>query len=107
MRLWAITWFRPEISEEFKQPVQEVLNEALKGNETSNYEVPLFTKSGQRVMVLLNATTRRETLKGKGFVGFVGVGQDITELDQSRSEKEETYRRWKKLISIKVSLFHQ
>ena len=47
------------ITEEFKQPVQEVLNEALKGNETSNYEVPLFTKSGQRVMVLLNATTRR------------------------------------------------
>ena len=45
------------ITEEFKQPVQEVLNEALKGNETSNYEVPLFTKSGERVMVLLNATT--------------------------------------------------
>ena len=40
------------ITEEFKQSVQEVLSEALKGNETSNYEVPLFTKSGQRVMVL-------------------------------------------------------
>ena len=79
------------ITEEFKQPVQEVLNEALKGNETSNYEVPLFTKSGQRVMVLLNATTRRNP-QGK-VVGVVGVGQDITELDQSRSEKEETYRR--------------
>ena len=79
------------ITEEFKQPVQEVLNEALKGNETSNYEVPLFTKSGQRVMVLLNATTRRNP-QGE-VVGVVGVGQDITELDQSRSEKEETYRR--------------
>jgi len=79
------------ITEEFKQPVQEVLNKALKGNETSNYEVPLFTKSGQRVMVLLNATTRRNP-QGE-IVGVVGVGQDITELDQSRSEKEETYHR--------------
>ena len=79
------------ITEEFKQSVQEVLNEALKGNETSNYEVPLFTKSGERVMVLLNATTRRNP-QGK-IVGVVGVGQDITELDQSRSEKEETNLR--------------
>ena len=79
------------ITEEFKQPVQEVLNEALKGNETSNYEVPLFTKSGERVMVLLNATTRRNP-QGK-IVGVVGVGQDITELDQSRSEKEENNLR--------------
>ena len=60
------------ITEEFKQPVQEVLNKALKGNETSNYEVPLFTKGGQRVMVLLNATTRRNP-QGE-IVGVVGVG---------------------------------
>ena len=79
------------ITEEFKKPVQEVLDKALKGNETSNYEVPLFTKSGERVMVLLNATTRRSP-QGK-IVGVVGVGQDITELDQSRSEKEETNLR--------------
>jgi PAS domain S-box-containing protein len=79
------------ITEEFKRPVQEVLNEALKGNETSNYEVPLFTKSGERVMVLLNATSRRNP-EGE-VVGVVGVGQDITSLDQARSEKEETFHR--------------
>ena len=84
------------ITEEFKQPVQEVLNEALKGNETSNYEVPLFTKSGQRVMVLLNATTRRNP-QGK-VVGVVGVGQDITELDQSRSEMESISKELTQLI---------
>ena len=50
---------KTRITEAFKKPVQEVLDKALKGNETSNYEVPLFTKSGERVMVLLNATTRR------------------------------------------------
>ena len=37
---------KTRITEEFKKPVQEVLDKALKGNETSNYEVPLFTKSG-------------------------------------------------------------
>jgi signal transduction histidine kinase/CheY-like chemotaxis protein len=42
-------------------------------------------------MILLNATTRRNP-QGK-VVGVVGVGQDITGLDQSRSEKEETYLR--------------
>ena len=71
------TLVQTRITEAFKQPVQEVLNAALKGNATSNYEVPLFTKSGQRVMVLLNATTRRNP-QGE-VVGVVGVGQDITE----------------------------
>ena len=80
------TLVQTRITEEFKQSVQEVLSEALKGNETSNYEVPLFTKSGQRVMVLLNATTSRNPHGEVG--GVVGVGQDITELDQSRSEME-------------------
>ena len=84
------------ITEEFKQSVQEVLNEALKGNETSNYEVPLFTKSGERVMVLLNATTRRNP-QGE-IVGVVGVGQDITELDQSRSEMENISKELTQLI---------
>ncbi|MDA8561208.1 ATP-binding protein [Nitrospinae bacterium] len=79
------------ITDDFKRSVQEVLNKALKGEETSNYEVPLFTRSGERVMILLNATTRRNA-QGK-VVGVVGVGQDITELDQSRSGKEETYLR--------------
>ena len=79
------------ITDDFKFLVQEVLNKALMGEETSTYEVPLFTKSGKRVMILLNATTRRNH-QGK-IVGVVGVGQDITELDQSRSEKEETYHR--------------
>ena len=76
------------ITDEYKESVQNVLKKALKGKETSNYEVPLFTKSGQRVMVLLNATTRRNP-HGE-IVGVVGVGQDITALDQYRSDLKET-----------------
>jgi hypothetical protein len=35
--------------------VKKVLDDALRGKETANYEFPLFTKSGERVMVLLNS----------------------------------------------------
>jgi PAS domain S-box-containing protein len=74
------------ISLDYRKSVNNVLQKALKGNETSNYEFPLYTKDNNLVMVLLNATTRRNA-KGD-VVGVVGVGQDITELDSSRSEME-------------------
>ena len=72
------------ITSEFQDSVQEVLQKALKGLQTDNYEFPLFTKEGKRVEVLLNATTRRDT-SGK-TLGVVGVGQDITELKAANSE---------------------
>jgi PAS domain-containing protein len=56
--------------------VQGVLDRALQGEETANFEFPLITKSDRRVEVLLNATTRRD---GAGnILGVVGIGQDIT-----------------------------
>ncbi|MBW1694475.1 MAG: PAS domain S-box protein, partial [Deltaproteobacteria bacterium] len=78
------------ITDEYKTPVKQVLDNALKGTETDNYEVPLFTKAGERVMVLLNATTRRDT-QGN-IVGVVGVGQDITELSEHRENLEGLIR---------------
>ena len=63
-----------------------MLDAALKGTEASNFEFPLYTKGGDRVQVLLNATTRRDAMGG--ITGVVGVGQDITELDQARSDLE-------------------
>jgi PAS domain S-box-containing protein len=74
------------ITDGYKASVGEVLEKALKGKETANYEFPLFTKSGDRVDVLLNSTTRRDT-SGQ-IVGVVGVGQDITELNKVRVEQE-------------------
>ncbi|MFT6399322.1 MAG: PAS domain S-box-containing protein, partial [Bradymonadia bacterium] len=64
------------ITDEYRESVRSVLAAALAGKETSNYEFPLFTKSGSRVEVLLNASTRRD-VEGN-IVGVVGVGQDIT-----------------------------
>ena len=56
--------------------VSKVIQDALQGVQTSNYEFPLFSKTGGRIEVLLNATTRRD-VEGN-IVGVVGVGQDIT-----------------------------
>ena len=74
------------ITDDYKKSVKGVLDKALKGEQTANYEFPLFTRSGDRVDVLLNSTTRRDAA-GK-IVGVVGVGQDITELNKVRIEQE-------------------
>ena len=78
------------ITDEYKVSVNEVLEKALAGTETANFEFPLYTKAGRRVMVLLNATTRRD-VEGE-IVGVMGVGQDITELDARRTEAQEANR---------------
>ena len=75
------------ITEDYKVSVKGVLDEALKGRETANYEFPLYSKTNARVDVLLNSTTRRDT-QGQ-VVGVVGVGQDVTELNRSQKEFEK------------------
>ena len=68
------------IEADYKKAVGEVLQDAVAGRETANFEFALKSKFGRTFTVLLNATTRRD---GKGNVtGVVGVGQDITELSQ-------------------------
>ena len=64
------------ITDEFKIAVQVVLDQALHGKETANFEFPLMTKAGVRLEVLLNATTRRD--EQGNVIGVVGIGQDIT-----------------------------
>jgi PAS domain S-box-containing protein len=75
------------ITEDFRKSVKKVLDDALLGKETANFEFPLFTRNGHRVMVLLNSSTRRNT-NGK-IIGVIGVGQDITELVGYRNELEQ------------------
>jgi PAS domain S-box-containing protein len=64
------------VTDDFKTAVQTVLDRALNGEETANFEFPLMTKAGARIEILLNATTRRDE-HGK-VIGVVGIGQDIT-----------------------------
>ncbi|MBK5203092.1 MAG: PAS domain S-box protein [Prolixibacteraceae bacterium] len=88
------------ITDDYKASVKNVLDDALNGNETSNFEFPLFTKEGKKVMVLLNASTRRDSV-GK-IIGVIGVGQDITEIDILR-KKSETIAKYS-LSLIEASL---
>jgi PAS domain S-box-containing protein len=74
------------ITDDYKASVGEIMKKALKGEETANFEFPLFSKSGDRVDVLSSSTIRRDA-SGQ-IVGVVGVGQDITELNKLRVEQE-------------------
>ena len=56
-----------------RQSVQEVLDNALKGRGTSNYELEFRTKSNEIRYLLVNATTRRDA--ENNIVGVVGVAQ--------------------------------
>ena len=64
------------ITKDYQASVQAVLDQALQGKETANFEFPLMTKAGVRLDVLLNATTRRD--EQGNVIGVVGIGQDIT-----------------------------
>jgi len=74
------------IAEDYQVSVKDVLDQALSGTDTANFEFPLFSKDGKRLKVLLNATTRRD-VKGD-IIGVIGVGQDITEIDAYRDNLE-------------------
>jgi PAS domain S-box-containing protein len=84
------------ITEDYRDAVKLVLDNALKGKETANYEFPLFTKDGKRVMVLLNSSTRRDA-DGK-IVGVLGVGQDISEMDKLRTVSEAVAKELRQFI---------
>ncbi len=72
------------ISEAHKESVKQVLDKALLGEETANYEFPLYTKTGKRVDILLNASTRRDP--DGVIVGVIGIGQDLTELNLAKAQ---------------------
>lgn len=75
------------IGDDYKALLEEVWDKALKGEETANFEFPLYTKDGQQVAVLFNATTRRDA--SGNIIGVFGIGQDITErkrIEQMKSD---------------------
>jgi two-component system sensor histidine kinase/response regulator len=91
------------ITDDYKESVKGVLDEALKGKQTANYEFPLYSKTNARIDVLLNSSTRRDA-QGR-VVGVVGVGQDITKLKTTHialKEANEQLIKEKKSIKRKV-----
>ncbi len=64
----------------------QIVNDLRQGRSVANVELVLPAKSGKQVMLLLNATPRRDT---NGVVtGALIVGQDVTELVEYRTELE-------------------
>lgn len=70
------TFIVPDI----RESVQHVLDDALEGRGTSNYELEFRTKTNEIRHLLVNATTRRDA--ENNVVGVVGVAQDVTEAVQ-------------------------
>lgn len=70
------TFIVPDI----RESVQHVLDDALEGRGTSNYELEFRTKTNEIRQLLVNATTRRDA--ENNVVGVVGVAQDVTEAVQ-------------------------
>jgi PAS domain S-box-containing protein len=77
------------IADDYKVAVGDVLAKALNDEETVNIEFSLFSKSGTRIDILTNSTTRRDAA-GK-IIGVVGVGQDITELKKTNAKLADTH----------------
>jgi len=80
----------------YKRRIKEAFYLALKGKETTNFELPLFTKDGQRVKILLNLTTRKNT-NGE-ITGVMGVGQNITKIDTLRTKTEAIAKELRQFI---------
>ncbi len=64
------------ITNAYQESMQAVLDKALAGDETNNFEFSLITKAGVHIEVVLNATTRHD--KQGTVIGVVGICQDAT-----------------------------
>ncbi|CAK0869931.1 unnamed protein product [Prorocentrum cordatum] len=84
------------ISDNFRDDIKGVLARALAGTDTANYTFPLFTKDGRRREISLNATARRGP--NDEIIGVIGVGQDITDLNQIMAQNERFAADWQRLI---------
>lgn len=84
------------VSEGEKAHFNEMLSEVLGNKEVSNHEITILTKSGQRVILMLNSSIR--TSSTGSIVGILLVGQDETELiEYRRSLEKKVEERTKEL----------
>ncbi|UII33821.1 PAS domain S-box protein [Fulvivirga ulvae] len=70
----------------YKVAVTDLLKNALRGKEVTNYELPIYTRTGKVVTILFNAAPRRNL--DSEIIGVIGVGQNITELIEYRERLE-------------------
>ena len=77
------------ITEEYRESVRAVLDDALRGKETANFEFALYTKDKRRVDVLLNATTRISLAEKSGRAAKTGTCAHVSQLWRRPSSTTE------------------
>jgi len=61
--------------------VWTIMDDTLRGKETSNYKLEFRTKAGKTKYLLVSATTQQDP--DSNIVGVVGVAQDVTEQNKN------------------------
>lgn len=75
------------VSKEDWEDTGLMMRSVLQGYPVGHYEFPMVNRAGNKLILLLSATPRRN---GSGEItGLLAVGQDITELTQYRQSLEE------------------
>ncbi|HHZ69041.1 MAG TPA: response regulator [Methylococcaceae bacterium] len=88
------------VAENHQESVQCIHDGTLKGHETISYELPLITKEGALVEVLLSSSSQRNS-RGE-IIGCIGFGQNVTELKKNRNDLIQANERLQSEL-----LFHQ
>lgn len=99
------------VHEPFREEVVEHLNAVFEGARLGNIELPVIARDGKKIIVLINATPRRNVRHE--IIGVFLVGQDITALTLYREsletsvrertqELEAALRKEKELVSVKT-----
>ena len=84
------------IMPKLRQSVQQVMDNALRGFSTSNYELEFCTKFDETRHLLVNATTRCDD---ETIIGVVGVAQDVTETKKHDREVASIANELRQLIN--------
>ena len=77
--------------------VQGVLEKALGGESTANYNLTVTTKGGGPLVLFMNATTRRNA-DGE-IIGVIGIAQHITVQEELRVETSRSDEELRLLIA--------
>jgi PAS domain S-box-containing protein len=73
------------LAPEDQMSIKQVMDSALRGDETSNFEFQMYTANGGRIHLLMNATTWRDD--NGILLGAIAICQDITERKRVEVEK--------------------
>jgi PAS domain S-box-containing protein len=82
----GIHWKTIFPQEDDSQAFEQAIAKAMKDHSTSNFELPVKTKSGSRVILLASTSPRRNN--NDEITGVLFVGQNITELTDYRNNLE-------------------